>query len=281
MKRRCILKKKYKTDEMDLVPQKNREYYRVIVACLNGEITTRDAARILDVTQRTVQKKIRNFKREGISVFRHKNEGSTKNTVLYRWRDEIIRLYRDRYRQMSFADFHRTLEAKHKIILSKTSLVSILKGAGYESPNNAFHHRANANDLKDANRLIGFLNPYMEIGTHNSPIVDYGCVYCCDKLYNIILRAMKKQISLDHGELYRTNPRILEAALEHGFISDMEPWEAWKNHHKYFAIVAEDDNIRLMVMNEIRLIYYPMLCAARDTLKKRIEDGSNKSVSSE
>lgn len=118
----------------------------VIIRCLEGRFTNRQAAAELMLSNRRVQQLKADYIQRGDAVFIHGNTGRRPaNTISRSIRDQIIKLKRRyEYQVSNYTHFTELLSEKHGITLHSTTVGTILRQSGIKSPRK---HRTKKNGI--------------------------------------------------------------------------------------------------------------------------------------
>ncbi|KXG73719.1 hypothetical protein AN618_24690 [Fervidicola ferrireducens] len=116
--------------------QEQLKRYTVIQKTLEGTITVKEAAEVLDLSARQVIRLRKGVKENGAAALIHKNQGrKPANTISDELKQKIINLkMSDIYKDANFKHFQELLERIENIKLSYSALYGILTGAGIKSP---------------------------------------------------------------------------------------------------------------------------------------------------
>ena len=128
---------------MEIILTKGQKFRKkLIVACIKGKLTTKEAAIQTGLNIRTIQKNIQDYKQIGDKVFIHGNLGKKrKNEDVEKDRLKIIDIFtntringKNPYEDITYTYFTELLETEHNIKRSVTWIKSILNSLGYKTP---------------------------------------------------------------------------------------------------------------------------------------------------
>ena len=112
----------------------------VLQQLIDGKATNKDAARVLGLSVRQVQRKKKRYLAFGISSVPHKSRGKpTSRGYSLEFKENIVDIYKKDYLGWNFSHFRDTLEDDHDIIVSRSFIHLLLSGAGYKSPKRKKH----------------------------------------------------------------------------------------------------------------------------------------------
>lgn len=108
----------------------------VINRFIDGSISRAQAATFAGISERQVTRIAKEVKDLGAGAYLHQNNGnSNATTVDEEMKENILEIYsRPEYKKVNFLHFQDSLSKRHGISITYTTLVSILKNAGNESP---------------------------------------------------------------------------------------------------------------------------------------------------
>ena len=114
---------------------KEQEKLAIIIRYADGAITGNDAAKLLGITVRQVQRKKKAYLAEGMSSIIHKSKGrSTGRGFGHDFEKHIISIYKKEYSGWNFCHFGDALEDDYGIIVSDSYLYKLLNSNGIKSP---------------------------------------------------------------------------------------------------------------------------------------------------
>jgi len=122
--------------EKILMSKEQLKRAHVLRSYKEGIVSRKDAAAALGISQRQVTRLAKGVEEEGEKALIHKNTGRKPSHALSEHRKEEILFIRskDAYKNCNVKHFQELLEREHEIIVSYTTLYSILKEGGIESP---------------------------------------------------------------------------------------------------------------------------------------------------
>jgi transposase len=133
-------------EEIFNMTQKEVTKLRVINQTIDSVITIREAAELLNLSERQVIRLKGGVLKEGPSFIIHKNRGRKPvHTLSDKEQVNIVELKKSKYQEANFAHFQELLMEHEKISLSYPSVYRILSKAGLKSPKKhrklKVHHR--------------------------------------------------------------------------------------------------------------------------------------------
>jgi len=119
---------------------------RVINQIIDRVISIREAAELLNLSERQVMRLKKGVKEQGPGFIIHKNRGrKPSHAISEELRDTIVKLKKSKYKEANFKHFKELLEEHEDISLSYPSVHRILTQAGITSPKKhrkpKAHHR--------------------------------------------------------------------------------------------------------------------------------------------
>ena len=119
-----------------VMSQEQLKRYTVIEKTLEGIMTIREAAEVLDLSDRQVIRLKKGVKENGAAALIHKNKGrKPAHAISDELKKTIIKLKSsENYKDANFKHFQELLERFEKIKISYSALYEILIGAGIQSP---------------------------------------------------------------------------------------------------------------------------------------------------
>ena len=112
-----------------------QEKLAIIIRYANGVITGNDAARMLGITVRQVQRKKKAYLAEGMSSIVHKSKGRTTGRGFTpEFEQKIASLYLEEYNGWNFCHFGDSLKDDYDITVSDSYLYKLLTKKGFKSP---------------------------------------------------------------------------------------------------------------------------------------------------
>ncbi len=126
--------------------QKEISRLRVINQTIDGVLTIREAAELLDLSERQVLRLNKGVVDEGPAFIIHKNRGrKPKHATTDDIKDLIIELKQTKYEEANFNHFHELIEEHEDVTVSYPTVHRILTEAGIKSPKKhrkrKAHHR--------------------------------------------------------------------------------------------------------------------------------------------
>jgi transposase len=97
-------------------------------------MTSRDAAEVLNLSERQIKRLKAGVKKDGEVFVIHKNRGhKPKHTIPAKIREEIVSLARNKYKGVNYTHLAELLREKEGITVSQSSVSRILKAKGIKS----------------------------------------------------------------------------------------------------------------------------------------------------
>ena len=126
--------------------QKEITRLRVINQTIDKVLTIREAAELLVLSERQVQRLKKGVVKEGPAFIIHKNRGrKPKHTIPNEVKDLIVELKQSKYDEANFSHFQELIEEHEEIQVSYPTVYRILTNEGIKSPKNhrkrKTHHR--------------------------------------------------------------------------------------------------------------------------------------------
>ena len=108
----------------------------VIEACIDGQLTVKQAASRLHFSERYVKKLKQNYRKNGEKIFMHGNCGKQPvSTISAELKSKIVNLKQtDIYEEANFTHFTEMIQEDENINVSYSSVTRILKAKGIKSP---------------------------------------------------------------------------------------------------------------------------------------------------
>jgi transposase len=133
-------------EEIFNMTQKEITKLRVINQTIDKVITIREAAELLNLSERQVMRLKKGVIQQGAAFIIHKNRGrKPKHAVPDKTRDSIIELKQTKYEEANFNHFQELLEKYEEIQVSYSTVHRVLIEAGIKSPKShrkrKAHHR--------------------------------------------------------------------------------------------------------------------------------------------
>jgi transposase len=133
-------------EEIFNMTQKEITKVRVINQTIDKVITIREAAELLNLSERQVMRLKKGVIQQGAAFIIHKNRGrKPKHAVPDKTRDSIIELKQTKYEEANFNHFQELLEKYEEIQVSYSTVHRVLIEAGIKSPKShrkrKAHHR--------------------------------------------------------------------------------------------------------------------------------------------
>src|SRR5690554_2174593 len=126
--------------------QKEITRLRVINQTIDKVITVKEAAELLDLSERQVLRLKKGVLKEGTSFIIHKNRGrKPKHAICDELKEQIIELKKTKYQEANFNHFKELLKEHEEIDVGYSTVYRILTQAGIKSPmkhrKRRAHHR--------------------------------------------------------------------------------------------------------------------------------------------
>ncbi len=107
----------------------------IMVKLISKEISMNDTIRLTGLTERQLYRKKKAYIEDGIRSIPHKSRGKSYGKgYSKKFKDEIVRLYKEQYNGWNFYHFNDTLEDFHDIKVSDSFIYNPLTSNGIESP---------------------------------------------------------------------------------------------------------------------------------------------------
>jgi len=107
----------------------------VIKSLIEDKMTSRDAAEVLNLSERQIKRLKAGVKKDGEVFVIHKNRGrKPKHTIPGEIREEIVFLVRNKYKGVNYTHLAELLREREGITISQSSVSRILKAKGIKSP---------------------------------------------------------------------------------------------------------------------------------------------------
>ena len=107
----------------------------VIKSLIEDKMTSRDAAEVLNLSERQIKRLKAGVKKDGEVFVIHKNRGrKPKHTIPDEIREEIVFLARNKYKGVNYTHLSELLREEEGITISQSSVSRILKAKGIKSP---------------------------------------------------------------------------------------------------------------------------------------------------
>ena len=107
----------------------------VIKSLIEDKMTNRDAAEVLNLSERQIKRLKAGVKKDGEVFVIHKNRGrKPKHTIPDKRREEIVFLARNKYKGVNYTHLAELLREHEGITISQSSVSRILKAKGIKSP---------------------------------------------------------------------------------------------------------------------------------------------------
>src|ERR1700690_283119 len=120
---------------MVTLSQKELQRMRVIEKAVDGRLSVREAARLLQRSERQVQRLKRRYQPDSVAWVQHGNRGRPKPWALHpALRQRVLELARGTYAGFNDSHLHSKLVENEGLTLSRESLRRILRRAQLASP---------------------------------------------------------------------------------------------------------------------------------------------------
>jgi transposase len=107
----------------------------VIKSLIEDKMASRDAAEVLNLSERQIKRLKAGVKKDGEVFVIHKNRGrKPKHTIPGEIREEIVSLVRNKYKGVNYTHLAELLKEHEGISISQSSVSRILKAKGIKSP---------------------------------------------------------------------------------------------------------------------------------------------------
>ncbi len=118
-----------------LMTKKELVRVHVIKSLIEDKMTSRDAAEVLNLSERQIKRLKAGVKKDGEVFVIHKNRGrKPKHTIPGEIREEIVSLVRNKYKGVNYTHLAELLREEEGITISQSSVSRILKAKGIKSP---------------------------------------------------------------------------------------------------------------------------------------------------
>ena len=118
-----------------LMTKKELVRVHVIKSLIEDKMTSRDAAEVLNLSERQIKRLKAGVKKDGEVFVIHKNRGrKPKHTIPGKRREEIVFLARNKYKGVNYTHLAELLREEEGITISQSSVSRILKAKGIKSP---------------------------------------------------------------------------------------------------------------------------------------------------
>lgn len=143
--------------ETYIMNKKDLKRYTIIQECLNGIYTVPQAAKLLSISDRQVQRLKKEVKLNGPTGIIHKGRGKIPNNAMNKEKiAKIVALKKTyNYEKANFTHFHELLEERENIQISYSCLYSNLKKNGFKSPKK--HKKVKLHHLRKRKEYFGEL----------------------------------------------------------------------------------------------------------------------------
>lgn len=124
---------------------------------IEGRCTAREAAELVQLSERQVLRLKRGFREQGPAALAHGNRGRPpKHAIADDLRKEVIELATSLYRDYNHTHLQEMLKEEHNLVLSRRSVTRILTTAGLRSPRKrrARKHRSRRPPMPQAGMLL-------------------------------------------------------------------------------------------------------------------------------
>lgn len=107
----------------------------ILVKLISNEISINDAVRLSGLSERQIYRKKKDYIIFGISSIPHKSRGKPNGKgYSKKFKDKIVKLYKEEYNGWNFYHFNDALEDYYKIKISDSFIYNLLTSKGIESP---------------------------------------------------------------------------------------------------------------------------------------------------
>jgi len=118
-----------------LMTKKELVRVHVIKSLIEDKMTSRDAAEVLNLSERQIKRLKAGVKKDGEVFVIHKNRGrKPKHTIPGEIRDKIVFLARNKYKGVNYTHLAELLREHEGVTISQSSVSRILKAKGIKSP---------------------------------------------------------------------------------------------------------------------------------------------------
>ena len=118
-----------------LMTKKELVRVHVIKSLIEDKMTSRDAAEVLNLSERQIKRLKAGVKKDGEVFVIHKNRGrKPKHAIPGKRREEIVFLARNKYKGVNYTHLAELLREQEGITISQSSVSRILKAKGIKSP---------------------------------------------------------------------------------------------------------------------------------------------------
>ena len=118
-----------------LMTKKELVRVHVIKSLIEDKMTSRDAAEVLNLSERQIKRLKAGVKKDGEVFVIHKNRGrKPKHAIPGKRREEIVFLASNKYKGVNYTHLAELLREQKGITISQSSVSRILKAKGIKSP---------------------------------------------------------------------------------------------------------------------------------------------------
>ena len=111
--------------------ERTMKMQEVLLRTLSGQYQWHEAAEILGISERTIYRWKWRYEREGYNgLYDHRRQRPSPKRVPVARVQQVLQLYRERYRGWNVAHFTEQIRAQHGIRLSYSWIKAALQGAG-------------------------------------------------------------------------------------------------------------------------------------------------------
>lgn len=130
----------------------------IMVKLILKEISMNDAIRLTGLSERQLYRKKKAYIENGINSIPHKSRGKTNGKgYSKKFKNEIVRLYKEEYNGWNFYHFNDALEDFHNIKVSDSFIYNLLTSNGIESPHKYKSNNKNVHPPRQRKEFAGEL----------------------------------------------------------------------------------------------------------------------------
>ena len=253
-----ILTEKKISNDNSLIVTKEELKKKYIPMYCNKEISSKEVCNILGITAQYLSLLKRNYLLFGDSSLDNKKKGHIpSNKTPENIKEQISTLYKEQYLYMSFSEFSEIISNRYNIKISLSTLRSILKEKGIQSPTADKYIGKNENSIgNDYLKLIQILEKEIKKEKF-SELEQFGIIQLCELCFSkayLTLNSFSKKLYMKN---FRTSYSLFNYFAENELISIRDELQYWNKNHEHFSYVY-DELKRMKVIADIKNIYTQM-----------------------
>lgn len=145
-------------NERIILTMKEQRMNDIMVKLISKAISMNDAIRLTGLTERQLYRKKKAYLKNGINSIPHKSRGKSNGKgYSKKFKDQIVRLYKEEYNGWNFYHFNDTLEDFHNIKVSDSFIYNLLTSNGIESPHKYKSNNKNTHPPRERKEFAGEL----------------------------------------------------------------------------------------------------------------------------